>query len=84
MEKACAIIVLLTRARRRRVIVIGLFVYVCVCVCVTANLCNGVLLKIHGPCERKNTLSLVRESSDLQENSSMAEILQSKVKKKKR
>ena len=52
-----------------------------VCVCVTANLCNGIIFKILGPCEGKNTLSLVRESRDLQENSSMAEILQSKVKK---
>ena len=54
----------------------------CACVCVTAILCNGILLKILGHCEGKNTLSLVQESSDLQENSSMAEILQSKVKEK--
>ena len=55
--------------------------YHLICVCVTANLCNGIIFKILGPCEGKNTLSLVRESKDLQENSSMAEILQSKVKK---
>ena len=52
----------------------------CVCV-VTANLCNGILLKILGPCKGKNTSSLLQELSDLQENSLMAEILQSKVKK---
>ena len=49
---------------------------VCVCVCVTANLCNSILLYIVGPCEGKNTLSLVRKSSDLQENSSMAEMIE--------
>ena len=58
--------------------------FVCVCVRVIANLCNGILLKIVGPCEGKNTLILVRESSDFKENSSMANVLQSKVKTKKK
>ena len=45
----------------------------CVCVCITANLCNGLLLKIIGQFVQKYTLALVPDS--------MAEIRQSKVKK---
>ena len=52
-----------------------------VCVCVTAILCNDLLFKIIGQFVRKCTLALVRDSSDLWDKSSMAEIRQSKVNK---
>ena len=49
--------------------------------CVTANLCNDLLFEIIGQFVRKCTLSLVRDSSNLRDKSSMAEIRQSKVNK---
>ena len=59
--------------------------FVCVCVvcvvCVPTNLCNGLRLKILGHCEGKSTLDLLRDSSDLKENSSMENIQSCKVKK---
>ena len=56
--------------------------FVCVCVCVFLNnLCNGLLLKILGHCKGKSTLGLLRDSSDLQENSSMEKIQSCKVEK---
>ena len=72
---------LLAQVCRRRVIVIGLCVCVCVCVWVTANVCNDLLFKIIGKFVWKCTLVLVRDSSNLWDNSSMAEIRQSKVSK---
>ena len=67
--------------RRWRVIVIGSCVCVFLCLCVTANLCNGLLLKILDHCYGKSTLGLLQDSSDLRENSLRAKIQLFKVKK---